>query len=127
MPYFQQQIVMGYMGRNPDLKYLADNTPVLNISISYKEVWKNREGVEQEQTLWFAATAYGNDAENIARIMKKGDCIQIQGKTRFKSYVDPNTGLQKTTSDIKINSWQAIRYGDKRSQATEFTGVHDLM
>ena len=129
MPYFQQHIVMGNLGRDPELKYLPDQTPVLNISIVYKETWKNKDGIEQEQTTWFAATAFNHDAINISKMMKKGDCIQIQGKTRFKSYMDSNSGIQKTVSEIRISSWQAIRYGN-RPQMTEndsYVGIHDLM
>ncbi len=125
MPFFNQQIIMGNLGKDPEVRYLPDSTPVSNLSIAYKENWRDKRGELQEYTTWFSATAYGDHALNIAKMMKKGDCIQVVGKSKIQQYQDKKTGQQRTAFDVQIQSWQAIRYKPTEPQPNH--GIHDYM
>jgi single-strand DNA-binding protein len=130
MPFFNQQIIMGNLGKDPEVRYLPDSTPVANLSIAYKEYWWDKQGQQQESTTWFSATAYGDNALNIAKMLKKGDCIQVIGKSRIQQYQDKKTHEQRTALDIQIQTWQAIRYKPTHSQSyanDAENSVHDFM
>ena len=76
MPYVNKIEIMGNLGKDPELRYLADQTATTSISIAYTEKWRDKKtGQPQESTEWFTVVLYGRHAETVCAYMKKGDCI----------------------------------------------------
>ncbi|WP_434779034.1 single-stranded DNA-binding protein [Neisseria sp. Ec49-e6-T10] len=96
MPYLNKMSVMGNLGKTPELRYFADGTPTTTISIAYSENWKDsKSGEARESTEWFTAILYRKQAELVCQYMQKGDCIQVHGKLRSRTY-------QKDTETIRV-------------------------
>ncbi len=96
MPYLNKISVMGNLGKTPELRYFNDGTPTTSISIAYSEKWKDsKSGEQKESTEWFTAVLYHKQAELVCQYMQKGDCIQVHGKLRSRTY-------QKDAETIRI-------------------------
>lgn len=96
MPYLNRISVMGNLGRHPELRYFSDGTPTTTLSIAYTEKWKDTQtGEQKESTEWFNAILYRKQAELVCQYMQKGDCIQVHGKIKSRTY-------QKDGQDIRV-------------------------
>nr|ACD43638.1 Ssb [Advenella kashmirensis] len=72
--YINEITVMGNLGKDPELRYFANGTASLRISIATPDQWTDKEtGEVKESTQWHTASLLGNQAEIVAKYMKKGD------------------------------------------------------
>lgn len=107
MPYLNRIEVMGNLGKDPELRYLANQTPVTSVSIAYTEKWRDKATNEQRERIeWFTAVLYGKQAETVCRYMKKGDCIWVAGKMQSRKY--EHQGAEKTVYEIMVSDMQII-------------------
>ena len=107
MPYVNKIEVMGNLGKDPELRYLPDQTPTTSISIAYTEKWRDKSGQQQEATEWFTAVLYGRQAETVCTHMKKGDCIAVWGKMKSRKYLDRDK-VERTVHEIVVADMQII-------------------
>ena len=61
---YQNTIVVGHLGRDPEMRYLPSGTPVTSFSIATTRKWNNAEGQPQEKTTWFRVSVFGKQAES---------------------------------------------------------------
>jgi len=77
----------GRFGRDMELKTLPNGTPVLSNSLATSRYWTDKEsGEKKEETTWHSVVFYRRDAENVAKFMKKGYLIDIEGRLRNRNY-----------------------------------------
>ncbi|RZT91193.1 single-strand binding protein [Advenella incenata] len=77
----------GRFGRDMELKTLPNGTPVLSNSLATSRYWTDKEsGEKKEETTWHAVVFYRRDAENVAKFMKKGSLVDIEGRLRNRNY-----------------------------------------
>lgn len=107
MPYLNRIEVMGNLGKDPELRYLPNQTPVTSISVAYTEKWRDKATNEpRERIEWFTVVLYGKQAETVCRFMKKGDCLWVAGKLQSRRY--DHHGIEKTVYEIIANEMQII-------------------
>ena len=85
---FQQVILIGNLGRDPEMRYTPDGTPVTNFSIATNERWTDQAGEPQERTVWFRISAWNRLAEVCNQYLEKGRQVMVVGILR----ADPETG-----------------------------------
>jgi single-strand DNA-binding protein len=74
-------IIVGTLGQDPDVKYTATGSPVVNISVATNESWKDKQTGEQvEKTEWHRIVMFGKLAEIAAQYLKKGSQAYFEGK-----------------------------------------------
>jgi len=73
-------ILVGHLGKDPEVKYMANETAVCNFSIATNRSYKDKTGERVEQTEWHNITFYGKQAEVIKEYLKKGNQIYIEGR-----------------------------------------------
>ena len=79
-------ILLGTLGRDPEVRYVAANTvPVVRISLATNERYKDEQGNWQDRTEWHSVTAWRRLAEIIGQYVKKGDRIYVEGKLQQKN------------------------------------------
>lgn len=101
-------ILIGNLGTDPDVRYLASGDPVANISIATSETWKDKQtGQQQERTEWHRVVIYGKMAEIASKYMKKGTKVYIEGSLRTRKWQD-KSGQDKYTTEIICNDMQLI-------------------
>ncbi len=88
----QKVLLIGYLGRDPEVKYSAQGTAITQFSVATTERWKDKSGELQEHTEWFAIKAFGRRAEIIGDYLHKGARVYIEGRKRTESWDDKQTG-----------------------------------
>ncbi len=86
---YQKIVVVGNLGRDPEMRYMADGTAVTNFSIATNRSWNDRQtGQRVDETTWFRVSVWGRRAEVANQYLAKGSKVLVEGRLR----VDPNTG-----------------------------------
>ena len=88
----QKILIIGYLGREPELKYSPQGAVVSQFSVASTERWKDRNGESQERTEWFAIKAFGRRAEIAGEYLHKGSRVYLEGRKRTESWEDKKSG-----------------------------------
>ncbi len=88
----QKVLVIGYLGRDPEVKYSQQGTAVAQFSVATTERWKDKSGDLQEHTEWFGVKTFGRRAEIAGEFLHKGSRVFIEGRKRTESWDDKQTG-----------------------------------
>jgi single-strand DNA-binding protein len=92
-------MLIGNLGKDPELRYTANGTPVASFSIATSDSWKDLEGNLTERTEWHNIVAWRKLAEICGEWLKKGQKVYIEGSIRNRSYDDKN-GVKRYVTEI---------------------------
>jgi len=93
-------ILIGRLGRDPELKYTPSGAPVAKFSIATDEVFKDRSGEQQKHTEWHNIVAWNKLAEICGEYLTKGKQVYIEGSIRSRQWEDKQTGAKRTAYEI---------------------------
>lgn len=96
-------ILIGNLGRDPELRYTPSGTAVANFTLATNEKWKNKNGEKQEHTEWHRIVAWGKLAEICGEYLHKGRQVYIEGVIRSRNYKDKE-GVEKTSTEIRADN-----------------------
>src|ERR1051325_3477805 len=106
MASFNKIIVVGYLGRDPELRYTPDGTPVCNFTIATTERKKDKTGEMQEHTTWFRVNLWRRQAEVANQYLSKGKQVYVEGRLSTNEYQDregnTRTSLEINGTDIQF-------------------------
>lgn len=98
-------ILVGSLGKDPEVKYLPNGNAVANISLATSESWKDRNtGQKQEKTEWHRIVVFGKLAEIAGQYLAKGAQVYFEGKLQTRKWQDKATGQDKYTTEIVVDS-----------------------
>lgn len=101
-------ILVGNLGRDPEVRYLPSGDAVVNISIATTDKWKDKQtGEAKETTEWHKVNFFGKLAEIVGQYLKKGSTIYIEGSIHTRKYTDKD-GAEKYSTEIKGASMQML-------------------
>lgn len=92
-------ILIGRLGRDPEVRYMPNGEAVCNFSIATSETWKDQHGQKQERTEWHAVTLYRRMAEVAGQYLKKGSLVYIEGRIQSRKYTGKD-GIERTAYEI---------------------------
>ncbi len=92
-------ILVGNLGKDPEVRHLENGRAVANFSLATSESYKNREGERVTQTEWHNIVLWGPLAELAEKYLKKGSQIYLEGKITNRSYEDKD-GVQKYITEV---------------------------
>lgn len=102
-------ILIGNLGRDPEVRYTPNGLAVANIAIATTEVWKDKQTSEnQERTEWHRIVMYGRTAEIAGEYLRKGSKIFIEGRLQTRKWQDKNTGQDRYTTEVITDSLQML-------------------
>ena len=90
-------ILIGNLGRDPELRYTQSGQAVANFSIATTESWTDRSGERTERTEWHRIVVWGKTAEMCAQYLSKGRQAYIEGRIQTREWEDKDGQKQKTT------------------------------
>ena len=79
-------ILLGNLGRDPEVRYLPSGQPVANFSVATSERFKGRDGTNKESTEWHNIVVYGKQAELCSQYLKKGRQVYIEGRLTTRQW-----------------------------------------
>jgi len=100
-------ILIGNLGKDPELRYTASGTAVASFSIATTERFKNRNGEQQERTEWHNIVAWGPLAEICGKYLVKGKQVYIEGRIQSRSY-DDRDGNKRYITEIVANEMKML-------------------
>jgi single-strand DNA-binding protein len=81
-------MVIGYVGRDPEMRYTPNGKPVTSFSVGATRSWTNVEGERREETEWFNVVAWGSLAEICKQYLAKGRHVYVEGRLQTRSWDD---------------------------------------
>jgi single-strand DNA-binding protein len=100
-------ILVGNLGRDPEIRYMPSGEPVANITIATSSKYKNKSGELVEETEWHRITFFGKLAEIVGQYLKKGRSVYVEGRLKTRKYTDKD-GVEKYATDIIANEMQML-------------------
>ena len=119
-------ILIGRLGRDPELKYTPSGAPVAKFSLATDESFKDRTGEQQKRTEWHTIIAWNKLAEICGQYLAKGKQIYIEGSIRSRQWDDKQTGQKRTAYEIIAQRMQMLgsRADSERPAAGAPAGSH---
>lgn len=101
-------ILVGNLGRDPEVRYSPDGLVVANVSVATTSVWKDKNtGERREDTEWHRVVFYGRQAEIVGQYLKKGSAAYIEGRLKTRKWQDKE-GVDRYTTEIVADQMQML-------------------
>lgn len=97
-------MLIGNLGRDPEVRYTQDGKPVANITIATSEKWRNKQGEQKEKTEWHRVVIFGNLADIVKQHLRKGSKVYVEGQLQTKKWTDKN-GQDRYTTEVILSSF----------------------
>lgn len=117
-------ILIGRLGKDPEIRYTQDGKAVANFTVATNEEWRDKNtGEKKERTEWHRVVAFGKLGEICGEYLSKGRLVYIEGRLQTRSY--EQDGVTKYTTEIVANDMQMLeakgagQYGDNFSSYGE--------
>jgi len=120
---FNKIIIVGNLGRDPDLRYTPQGVAVCSFSMATNEKRKDKSGELQDITTWFKVTLWRQQAENAAKYLTKGSPVYIEGRLRIEEWSDRDNN-NRYTLDVQATDMQFISAG-RGEGGGEYSGGPD--
>ena len=110
-------ILIGNLGRDPEVRHTPSGAAVVNFSIATNEAWNNREGQREERTEWHRVVAFGKLAEICGQYLKRGKQVYIEGRLQTRQWEDREGIKRSTTEIVATNMTMLGRAGEAAEEA----------
>ena len=133
-------ILVGNLGRDPELKTTPSGQSVARFSLATTETWKDAQGEKQSKTEWHNVVVWGKQSEIAEKYLRKGKQIMVEGRIQYREYTD-QAGVKKTACDIRCDNFVMLgrmessedtpradvpRTSSTKSTITDFEGDIDI-
>lgn len=113
---FNKIILVGNLGRDPELRYTPQGTPVCSFTVATNEKRKDRAGESQDFTTWFKVTLWGRQAETASQYLTKGRPVYIEGRLRLEEYTDRDGNKRQS---LEVNATDIHFIGSRGDEPRE--------
>lgn len=100
-------ILIGNLGKDPEVRYSQKGDAIANITLATTESWKDKNGEKQEKTEWHRVTFYKKLAEIAGEYLKKGKSIYVEGKLQTSKWTDKQ-GNERYTTEIVAHDMKML-------------------
>ena len=100
-------IVLGHLGRDPEMRYQPSGGAIANFSIATSETFKDKEGNKQERTEWHRVVLFGRTAEIAGEYLRKGSMAYVEGRLQTRKWTDKE-GQERYTTEIVGDRLQLV-------------------
>lgn len=102
-------ILIGNLGKDPDVRYMPSGKAVANVTIATNESWKDRNtGEKQERTEWHNVVFYSPLAEIVGQYLRKGSSVFVEGRLQTRKWQDKTSGQDRYTTEIIANEMKML-------------------
>jgi len=100
-------ILIGNLGRDPEVRYQPDGGAIANINLATTDTWKDKSGEKQERTEWHRIAFFGRLAEIVGEYLKKGSQVYVEGSLRTRKWQDKE-GKDRYTTEVVASEMRML-------------------
>ncbi len=117
MASINKVILIGNLGRDPEVRYTTNGKAVANFTMATTEKWKDAQGERQEKTEWHRIVVWGKQAEIAGEYLRKGRSVYVEGSLQTREWTDRD-GNKRYTTEINAQRFQMLGSprGDRDAQ-----------
>src|SRR5262245_25017396 len=97
-------ILVGNLGRDPEIRYTQAGEPIANFSLATSEKWTGKDGQKQERTDWHRVEVFGKQAQVVRDYLTKGRSVYVEGQIRYEDWTDKD-GNKRNSTRIRVNQF----------------------
>ena len=102
-------ILVGNLGRDPEVRYSPDGAAICNVSIATTSQWKDKaSGERREETEWHRVVFYNRLAEIAGEYLRKGRSVYVEGRLKTRKWQDKDTGADRYSTEIHCNEMKML-------------------
>ena len=109
-------MIIGRLGRDPDMRYTPSGRPVTTFSVATSRTWTTQDGEKRSETEWFNVVAWGGLAEICNQFLTKGRQVYIEGRLQTRKWED-QSGNRQSTVEVVAN--EMLMLGDRRDRSKD--------
>src|SRR4249919_3096715 len=95
-------ILIGNVGKDPEIRYMQSGEPIANFTLATNEVWNDKSGQKQERTEWHRVEVFGKTAQVVRDYVTKGKPVYIEGSIRYDEWTDKD-GNKRNMTKIRVS------------------------
>jgi len=122
MASINKVILIGNLGKDPEIRYMPNGDAVTNITLATTETWKDKTGEKQEKTEWHRITFYRKLAEIVGEYLKKGRSVYVEGRLETRKWTD-KAGVDRYTTEVIASDMKML--GSKPGSSFEVESKND--
>jgi len=107
MASYNRVILLGNLTRDPQLRYLPNNTAVCEFGLAVNRRYRDREGNQKEEVCFVDLTAFGRQAETINQYVRKGRPLMVEGRLKFDSWTGQD-GQKRSKLSVVVENFQFV-------------------
>ncbi len=119
MASVNKAIIVGNLGRDPEVRYTPSGQAVATFTVATNERWTDKSGQPQERTEWHRIVVWGKQAENCGQYLRKGRPVYIEGRIQTREWTDKE-GQKRYTTEIVANQVQFLGGRDGTGPREDF-------
>lgn len=109
-------ILIGNLGRDPEVRYTQNGTPVANFTMATTESWSDPSGERRERTEWHRIVVWRKQAEIVGEYLRKGSQVYVEGSIQTREWTD-REGVKRYTTEIQARRVQMLGRREDRPTA----------
>ena len=110
-------ILIGRLGRDPEMRYTASGAAVTNISVAVGENWTDQQGVKQEKTIWYRVACWRKLAESVGKWCVKGQLVMVKGRMDIPKPYQGSDGEWRCSLKLTAYTVKFLSQGRSRDAA----------
>jgi len=118
---FNKIILVGNLGKDPELRYTPQGTAVCSFSMATNEKRRDKSGEFQNIATWFKVTLWGNQAETASKYLSKGRQVYIEGRLRIEEWTDRDNNNRQSL-EVNATDMQFLGGGERGEGGGEYSG-----
>ena len=103
-----QVILIGHLGRDPELRTTQSGQTVANFSVATNRRWSDRDGNRKEETEWHYVVCWGRQAEVAGQYLTRGKLVSVEGRLQTRSWDDQQSGQKRYRTEIICRNFQML-------------------
>ncbi|HKY34036.1 MAG TPA: single-stranded DNA-binding protein [Candidatus Polarisedimenticolia bacterium] len=115
-------ILVGHLGRDPELRYTPGGSAVANFTLATNDMWTDKAGEKQERTEWHRIVVWGKQAEIAGQYLQKGKQVFIEGSLQTREWNDRD-GNKRQTTEVRAQRVIMLGRGEGRAEAAGQRGA----
>jgi single-strand DNA-binding protein len=118
-------ILVGNLGRDPEVRYTSGGTSVSNFTMATTDRWTDPSGEKKERTEWHRIVLWGRQAEVLREYLRKGRQVYVEGSLQTREWTD-RVGNKRYTTEVRAQRIQLLGRADDRQPVAATAGAEEL-